>query len=297
MMTTSNHAKNPNVKLVDGRRKRTFVNVLRYPGGKVDKADYLVDLFPDGICEYREPMVGGGSVYLAARTRGVAKSYWINDKFGHLYCFWLMCQKRCEKLHKILTETLSDCEKDADSFRALHHEAINAKKLTKFEAAYYFFILNRITFSGTVLAGGFSAKAALGRFTQSSIERLLKLPPLLEGTRITNEDYSVLLKEPGEDVFIFLDPPYDNNNSSKLYGNKGKLHKFDHVQLAKDLKNTNHKFLLTYRDVPEIRKLYSSWANIQTFQKVYGMTNPGKRKPGSDKKTIATELVISNYAP
>ena len=42
---------------------------LRYPGGKSRIASKLVNLMPKNICEYREPMVGGGSVFIYIRQK------------------------------------------------------------------------------------------------------------------------------------------------------------------------------------------------------------------------------------
>jgi len=39
-------------------------SVLRYPGGKSKVAQKLISLIPSHIKEFREPMVGGGSVAL-----------------------------------------------------------------------------------------------------------------------------------------------------------------------------------------------------------------------------------------
>ena len=43
------------------------------------------------------------------------------------------------------------------------------------EQATFFFILNRTSFSGSTLSGGFSQESAIKRFTQSSIQRIKDL--------------------------------------------------------------------------------------------------------------------------
>jgi site-specific DNA-adenine methylase len=42
-------------------------SILRYPGGKSRVAHKLVSLIPQDIKEFREPMVGGGSVSLVLK--------------------------------------------------------------------------------------------------------------------------------------------------------------------------------------------------------------------------------------
>jgi len=68
-----------------------------------------------------------------------------------------------------------------------------------------FFVLNRITFSGTSCSGGYSQRAFEGRFTDSSIKRAEAISNLLQDVKITNLDYSDVLNAEGDDVFIYLD--------------------------------------------------------------------------------------------
>jgi DNA adenine methylase len=67
-----------------------------------------------------------------------------------------------------------------------------------------FFVFNRITFSGTTEAGGFSEQAFQKRFTESSIQRLGLLKNVVKNTKITNLDYEDVVKYEGENAFIFL---------------------------------------------------------------------------------------------
>ena len=92
------------------------------------------------------------------------------------------------------------------------------------------------------------------RFTASSIERVESIHPYLSGVKITNGDYTDALFHGGEDVFIFLDPPYWKATESKLYGVRGELHTaFDHIQFAKNMKKCPHRWLITYDDSSVIR--------------------------------------------
>lgn len=69
-------------------------------------------------------------------------------------------------------------------------------------------MFNRITFSGTTEAGGFSQQAYKDRFTSSSVERLTPFAKLLNDEKITNMNYNKLIIKEEKDVFIFLDSPY-----------------------------------------------------------------------------------------
>jgi DNA adenine methylase len=183
-------------------------------------------------------------------------------------------------------------KRETEDGRALYNilVAADTSKMEPIERAVRFFVLNRITFSGTIESGGYSNASFKTRFTESSIDRLFNLKGCLENTQITNYDYSVLLEEPGEDVFIFLDPPYLSKTRSKLYGRKGDLHTcFDHERFARLISRCPHKWLITYDDCEEVRNNFP-FAYIYEWQLQYGMNN--YRQGKADK---GRELFISNY--
>lgn len=264
---------------------------LRYPGGKSKAVEQIALYFPDRFRSFREPFVGGGSVFIHVRQRFPRLNVWINDLNHDLYCFWKHAQ---EDSARLADEGLRIKDATTDG-RALFRElmAVEPAGLSEFEKAVRFFILNRITFSGTVEAGGYSQKAYERRFTHSSIERLRCLAPVLaEGLRVTNFDYRKVLCAPGEDVFIFLDPPYLSATRSKLYGRRGALHTaFDHEQFAEALRACTHRWLVTYDDSPQIRRNFS-FANIYEWELQYGMNNFGRTFAPKGK-----ELFITNYEP
>ena len=266
-----------------------FRSPLRYPGGK-QKAIEQISRLLRGAEEYREPLVGGGSVYFHARSMGLAKRYWINDKFAELVSFWKTVQNReaCVQLVNELEELR--CQfKSAAQIKKFFLKARLEEPADAYREALLFFFFNRVTFSGTTRAGGFSSAASVSRFTASSIDRLVPMPQALAATEITNLDFEHVINKPGKDVFIFLDPPY--LTATKLYGDGGSLHAFDHERLARALSKTQHKFLITYDECTEIRKLYA-WASIKGWSLRYGMNNCSLQH----ESKIGSELFIANYA-
>jgi DNA adenine methylase len=156
--------------------------------------------------------------------------------------------------------------------------------------ALAFFIINRITFSGTSMSGGYSQESFDKRFTPSSIDRLEKIGPLLQDTKITCLDYSELLREPGEDVFIFLDPPYYTATKSALYGKNGELHKgFDHERFAEEVKKCPHKWMITYDNCDYVKEMYKDF-NVIPFEFAYGMRNVT-----ANAEMTGKEVLITNY--
>lgn len=269
--------------------KQKFRSPLRYPGGKQKAIEEIAKFLPKKAKEFREPFAGGASVFFHARSIGLAEKYWINDAFEELMAFWSTVQNpsQCKKLMKEL-EALRSGFSNADEIKEYFLKAREEEPRNKYRQALLFFFFNRVTFSGTTRAGGFSAAASTRRFTASSIERLAPMPDALQGVNITSRDFSEVIKADGDDVFIFLDPPY--YTATRLYGHGGSLHAFDHWKLARVLKKTHHRFLITYDDCEEIRELYS-WAKIRNWQLQYGMNNCNLER----SSRVGSELFISNF--
>ena len=259
---------------------------LRYPGGKSRALPLISALIPH-FSEYREPFVGGGSVFIYCKQVFPGKQFWINDLHPTLSTFW----KESQHDVNAVIEKVHRWREEYKEGKQLHRFLIaNLSSFNQLETAAAFFIINRITFSGTTESGGFSQQAFDGRFTESSIQRLVPFGELIQNTRITNLDFAELIQQDGEDVFIFLDPPYHSATKSALYGKNGNLHKgFDHLRFAGTMKACPHKWLITYDDSPSIRELFS-FANIIGWDLMYGMRNVTST---SDQR--GKELFISNY--
>lgn len=259
---------------------------LRYPGGKSRSVDLISTIIPE-FDEFREPFLGGGSIFIYTKQRFPNKTFWINDLYFELYKFWEMTQKDVNALIGKIYQWRNQFPVGKELHKFLNE---NLATFNDLERGAAFFIYNRITFSGTSLSGGFSEAAFKGRFTESSIQRLKQFAKVINGSTITNLDYEELVKREGENVFIFLDPPYYSATKSALYGKNGNMHKtFDHVKFAENMKNCNHKWLITYDDSEYIRELFS-FANIMPWELMYGMRNV---TAGANQK--GKELFISNY--
>ncbi len=262
---------------------------LRYPGGKSRAIQKIYAQLPAQIGEFREPFVGGASVFLAVKSlfkRNIAH-YWINDIHPDLVAFWTWVKEDVDALIRAVERLKSTHDSGRNLYESLrnpHHE------YTNFERAVRFFIMNRITFSGVMDAGGYSQQAYESRFTPSSVERVKNVAEWMLNTQITQGDYETLLQAQGQDVFIFLDPPYYSVTHSKLYGVRGELHTgFDHERFAEQMRRCNHRWLITYDDSEKVRNLFS-FANIIEWELQYGMNNYKQGK--ADK---GRELFIKNY--
>jgi DNA adenine methylase len=259
---------------------------LRYPGGKSKALEQIMPLIPD-FEEFREPFVGGGSVFLTLKQLYPERKYWINDLYFELYTFWEYTQK---DLQSVVNQVIT-WKNEFQNGKELHKFlGKNIPQFDNLKKAAAFFIFNRITFSGTTEAGGFSEQAFHKRFTDSSIQRLKDLDKVLENIEITNLDYQKVVEKSGKKVFIFLDPPYYSATKSALYGKNGKLHKvFDHQRFAQVMKNCQHQWLITYDNSAFVKDLFS-FAHITEWNLMYGMRNQTE-----NSEQLGKEIFISNF--
>jgi len=259
---------------------------LRYPGGKSKALKFILPLIPN-FEEYREPFIGGGSVFIALKQEFRNKNFWINDLYKNLFYFWFNCSNNPEELINQVIKWKEEFKEGKELYQFLKANIDNFNDIQKGAS---FFIFNRITFSGTTESGGYSDMAFQKRFTDSSIERVKNLASILTNIEITNYDYQKVVEAEGKDVFIFLDPPYYSATKSALYGKNSNLHKqFHHERFAEIMKGNKHKWLITYDDSDYIRNLFS-FANIIEWDLHYGMRNVN-----INNSQKGQELLIANY--
>lgn len=257
----------------------TVKSPLRYPGGKSRACKKLDEIFTKHFAanEFENvisPFAGGMSFELYLNTKYGFPIH-ANDKFAPLYNFWDQAKNNNMQLCAELEKYLGAINKD--TFTQFRAEIMNNEPCELNKAVQYF-IINRCSFSGATLSGGFSQEASTRRFTQSSIDRLRKID--LTDFDFTCEDFGIIIDAAGYDddakkTFLFLDPPY-YLNSGKLYGMKGDLHDgFDHARLRKKIGETTSKWMMTYNDCEYIRELYKDFTILDVSWS-YGMNQSKK---------------------
>ena len=272
---------------------------LRYPGGKSKAIKTLSPWFPQMVSEYREPFIGGGSVAINFTKSNPDVPVWINDLYVPLYNFWVQLRDRGEELSERVREekqrTLD--EGDKDKVTASAKELFNRYKeeidtYNDFEKAVAFFVMNKCSFSGLTENSTFSQSASNSNFSLVGADKLAQFSKLIKDWKITNIDYSEVMKASGSsNTFVFLDPPYDIKDF--LYGKNREMHKkFDHDRFADDVYNCTHKFMITYNLNDRLLELYKNY-NLKEWKLRYSMAHRGDK--GTDEN-VKTELLVTNYS-
>jgi DNA adenine methylase len=249
----------------------TNISPLRYPGGKTRACKILDKIVNENFDLSKfdtivSPFFGGGSFEFYLQNK-YNKKLIVNDKFKPLYIFWNTCKTNKENLCNELNKNMNVTKEQFNNYRNLIMEETNS--LTQ---AKYYFIINRCSFSGSTLSGGFSEESSKKRFTKSSVERINNLD--LSNFEISNSDFKEFIKsnhKTKNKTFLFLDPPYYLEKSN-LYGKNGDMHEsFDHQELFNCLKKKKN-WLLTYNDCTFIRELYKDYTIIECNWS-YGMNS------------------------
>lgn len=252
------------------------VSPLRYPGGKTRACKYLDEVLTEhfdikAINTVVSPFFGGGSFEFYLQNK-YNMSILANDKFTPLATFWKCCKENKKKLC-IELNNIDNVTKD--TFNEFRDNIMTETDMVR--QSMYYFVINRCSFSGATLSGGFSQESSEKRFTKSSIKRLENLN--LYDFHISNHDFVQYINDcetiGNDDTIMFLDPPYYLEKKSRLYGKCGDLHEtFDHKKLH-DLLETKEKWMMTYNDCKYIRDLYSKYIIVNITWK-YSMNKTKK---------------------
>lgn len=290
---------------------KTKLTPVRYPGGKSNALTYLNDYFPKSFKEYREPFFGGGSVGLYLMQSHKDTTYYINDLFYPVYSFWKSLYEKPDDMVKFILEKRNEYlvpndkivkgvpSKSSDNGRTLHElckldieKSINDKD--EFTTGCLWYILNKTSYSGMAMIGSYAPLAWDQNFSENCITNLPKTNALMKSVKevvITNKDCTELLHNTGDDVFIFLDPPY--KIPINLYGKKGNMHKnFNHNSFADSIKQCSHRWMITYNSDDDIKTWFKDY-HMHDWLLTYTMrqSKKGNKTVGKEGK----ELLIWNY--
>ena len=238
------------------------ISPLRYPGGKTRACKLLENILItnfklDNFTTIISPFFGGGSFEFYIQNNYNLKII-ANDKFTPLYNFWNTCKYNKNDLCKELYKNLDNINKD----KFYNFRKIILTEQNKLNQSMMYYIINRCSFNGSTLSGGFSLEASKKRFTKSSIDKIKKLD--LDNFEIYNIDFEEFINKNNDITnLLFLDPPYYLEKSSKLYGNNGDMHEnFDHDKLYKCLL-TKRNWMMTYNNCDYIKNLYKDYKIIE----------------------------------
>ena len=240
---------------------------LRYPGGKSALAGTLeAILYGNGLQggSFIEPFAGGAGAALKLLMGGHVQRIVINDVDRAIFSFWKAILKATDQF----IEKVQNTPLTIDEWNRQREIYQSRGRVRFLDLGFATFFLNRCNRSGIVSTGGpIGGKKQLGewkldaRFNRAKlIERIEEIASYEEQIVIRNDDAVDLLRNLDSTLgrgrrLIFADPPY-YVKGRELYLNH--FSEEAHLQLSKKLvKRKRQDWVLTYDDVPEVRKLYA----------------------------------------
>jgi len=256
--------------------------IFRYPGGKFKAIKYIKPFWEYSLHnEYREPFLGGGSVYI---NKPSSEHEWINDIDNDLMAFYRVIAD-IKQRERLISELLKlNITKD------YYKELYKSKPSSDYRRALRFYVLNRCSFSGITVWNSYIGQM---RYNINNTQDLIReVGEKLKDIKITSIDFEeVINSKPmrkDNKVFLFIDPPYAESRQQVAYNHY--FNNDDHIRLANTLKKTNYDFLLTYDDCNFIRDLYD-WAYLYERTWTYSVANS---RVHHNPRESGNELFISN---
>lgn len=232
-------------------------------GGKSRLKLKLIEMFPKDYDTYVEPFVGSGSVFYATPK---VENEIINDKDKDMYIIHKGLQNNAEYIDKNIPRTIS-----RTTFEKSKNKSDILSMIYKYKASFFS--------QGKSYATGNDGKKIETNFKNFG--------PRLKGVKILNQDYATVIKKyDTPKTFFYLDPPYESST-----GKEG-VSDYKYVVMPEDvfksLQGLKGKFMLSYNDSANIKKIFSKY-KIRKIKTVY--TGIGKTGGIREK----TELLITNY--
>ena len=273
---------------------------LRYPGGKTSMLDLVGTVLRLNGLErghYAEPYAGGCGLALSLLYGGYVADIHVNDIDPSVWSFWHCALTETDALVALVEDTAVTTEewrRQRDIHRAMD-------KRDPLALGFSAFFLNRTNRSGVIGSGG-----VIGGLNQTGnypidcrfqredlVRRIRRVSRYRERIHLTSLDALEFLSRcegslPANSL-LFVDPPYFNKGSI-LYTSFYKPD--DHATLAAKMLTVDWPWLVTYDDVPEIRRLYRDRRQY-SFGINYSLH---EKRVGSELLVVSKRLKVPDVA-
>ncbi len=244
-----------------------FYSPLRYPGGKNKLSAFIAKICIDNNINghYVEPYSGGASVALFLLMEGFVERITINDRDRSIYAFWHSVLNKTNQL----CEMIEGAELTIEEWRKQREIQLNKKSVDLLELGFSTFYLNRTNRSGIINAGVMGGVSQNGnylmdcRFNKADlVNRIRNIAYHKKNIRLYKKDAIKLIDKiqeeaNNENTIFYFDPPY-YLKASTLYMNHYK--DGNHQIVSEKIKSIqNIKWIVSYDNVPQIKKLYSNY--------------------------------------
>ena len=252
---------------------------MSWVGGKRSLRDAILARMPLFYERYIEVFGGAGWVLFHKPPGTDLEVY--NDFNSNLANLYRCVREKPQELKSRLKYVLNSRE-DFDIISSLHKRG-ELENMHDADRAAKFYQLIRYSYASGLDSFGSQPHSIWADFPMIDLaaRRLQKVV-------IENKDFEKLIRQYDRPVsFFYCDPPY--YATEDYYADVG-FTKEDHVRLRDSLLSIGGKFLLSYNDCPEIRKLWDKPGIM--IESIERLNNLAQRYDGG---CMYGELLISNY--
>jgi DNA adenine methylase len=266
---------------------------LRYPGGKwrvTPLFERIISRNRLENCHYIEPYAGGASLALSLLFTGRVAEIHLNDLDPAVYAFWHCVLERNREFVQLLGETQVTTEEWRRQ-KAIYAAGRAAGGLA---LGFATFFLNRTNHSGILNGGMIGGKRQLGewrldaRFNRPELERRIKrIGAFKTRIHLSRRDAVefLLSQDLPKRSLVYLDPPYYRAGRD-LYFNA--YEPADHAVVRRCVGALTTPWIVSYDDVPEIRRLYRD----VRYRRLTLLHTARSARPGKEILFFAPDLEV-----
>jgi DNA adenine methylase len=273
------------------------MSVFRYPGGKGKVAKVITNRLSNFMVshpdfQYREPFFGAGAIGFDLLRDDSLDFVWFNDRDPAICAVWNSAIYHREELFDLIESFLPTVDSyfEFKEFLLGVKEPIPLEDPSLVSVAFKKIACHQMSYSGlgTKAGGPIGGVAQTSdypvgcRYSIRSLKKSLNKVFDLLGDRIPHAhdfctclDFAQVIEAEHPEAFLYCDPPYFDKGP-ELY--QFSFTMGDHERLAAVLRKTEHPWLLSYDDHPQIREMYAGWSEFEHLDLTYTINGPTRKK-------------------
>jgi len=221
---------------------------IPYQGSKRNLANAILDYFPENVDKLIEPFAGSAALTLAAATRNLAASYFINDLNKPLVELWRAIINSPEKLARQYEHLWKTQHGD----RRQYYNEVRGQFNHTARPDHFLYLLARCVKASVRYnaSGEFNQSPdnrRMGALPETMRLQILGASRLLHGkTELASQDYKEIVARAAGNDLVYMDPPYQGvgGNRDPRYL-KGVLFE-EFVEVLETLNFRNVNFIVSY---------------------------------------------------